>query len=85
MISFQYRNGASKFHPDGPWYLLILNIEVLNNSFEWNGKYPNLRKVLQRLKSVGGLAPLNFESYHWPSNIRCMLYWRHCDQKPPPV
>lgn len=55
-------------------------IESLVTEFIWNRKSPRIRKtLLQRPKSLGGMALPNFQYYYWAANIRALHYWLHSD------
>ena len=66
-----------------PIFLTKSFFNKLNNrisSFIWNKKPPRIkRSVLQRPRSMGGMALPNFLYYYWAVNIRVLLYWMDND------
>lgn len=58
------------------------NLNTQITSFIWNKKRPRaMDKVLQRPRSLGGLALPNFLYYYWSVNIRAILYLLGEDEK----
>lgn len=59
-------------------------IDTLITEFIWNRKAPRIRKMLlQRPKSLGGMALPNLQYYYWAANIRALHYWLHFDTLTP--
>lgn len=52
------------------------SIDKLVSVFIWNNKNPWIRKsVLQKPRTLGGMALPNFMFYYWAANIRGLTYW----------
>ena len=59
----------------------------LNNqisTFIWNKKPPRIKRtILQRTRTMGGMALPNFMYYYWAANIRALRYWLRSDTTAP--
>lgn len=56
------------------------NLNSQISSFIWHKKQPRINKnILQRPRTMGGMALPNFMYYYWAANIRALLYWLRDD------
>ena len=64
----------------------FIKLDKSISEFIWNGKVPRLRKeLLQRPKTLGGLALPNLRFYYWASILRVIQLWISLEGTPVPA